>query len=230
MESSPDVSALDPNTGLRVSRARTWRRRAGYVCVAALAVVFGGFLVFSEMIEQDEVRSVRPGEAVVALTGGAERIEDALDLLERGYGTRLLITGVNPSLTRADVARLAPRLAGLIECCVDLGYEARNTIGNALEARQWLAAHGLRGPVIVVTSNYHMPRALAELAHELPDVELIPFPVVSERLRNSAWWNDLGVARLWVGEYLKYLVVLTRIQLLAPGGETAPQALSSQGQ
>ncbi len=223
------MSALDPNTGLRVSRAGPWRRLAGFACVAALVVGFAGFLAFSQLIEQDEMRSVRPGVAVVALTGGSDRIEDALDLLEKGYAGRLLITGVNPSLTRADVARLAPRLARLIECCVDLGYEARNTIGNALEARQWLAAHDLRGPVIVVTSNYHMPRALAELAHELPGVELIPFPVVSERLRNGAWWNDLGVARLWAGEYVKYLVALARIQLRAPGGETGPQALSSQG-
>ena len=185
----------------------------GVVCAVALAAGFAGFLAFSQLIEQDESRALRPGVAVVALTGGADRIEDALDLLEKGYAGRLLITGVNPSLTRADVVRLAPGAAGLIECCVDLGYEARNTIGNALEARRWLAEHDLLGPVIVVTSNYHMPRALAELAHELPQTELIPFPVVSERLRNGAWWNDLGVARLWVGEYVKYLVALVRIRL-----------------
>ena len=167
---------------------------------------------------------MRPGVAAIALTGGADRIEDALDLLEKGHAGRLLISGVNPSLTRADVVRLAPGAAGLIECCVDLGYEARNTIGNALEARRWLAAHDLSGPVIVVTSNYHMPRALAELAHELPQTELIPFPVVSERLRNGAWWNDWGVARLWAGEYAKYLVALVRIQLRRP----SPEPLSSQ--
>jgi len=197
---------------------------AGVVCAAALVAVFAGFLAFSQLIEQDESRALRPAVAVVALTGGADRIEDALDLLEKGYAGRLLITGVNPSLTRADVVRLAPGAAGLIECCVDLGYEARNTMGNALETRQWLADHDLRGPVIVVTSNYHMPRALAELAHELPGTELIPYPVVSDRLRAGAWWNDAGVARLWVGEYMKFLVALARIQLRRPG----PEPFSSQ--
>ena len=196
----------------------------GFVCAAALVAGFAGFLAFSQLIEQDETRALRPGVAVVALTGGADRIQDALDLLEMGYAGRLLITGVNPSLTRADVARLAPRTASLIECCVDLGYEARNTIGNALETRRWLADHDLRGPVIVVTSNYHMPRALAEFAHELPGTELIPFAVVSDRLRAGTWWNDAGVARLWVGEYVKYLVALARIQLRRPG----PEPLSLQ--
>ena len=224
VESSPDVSALDPSTGLRVPRAGAWRRVTGFVCAAALVAAFAGFLAFSQLIEQDEARSLRRGVAVVALTGGADRIQDALDLLEKGYAGRLLITGVNPSLTKADVARLAPRAAALIECCVDLGYEARNTIGNALETRRWLAEHDLSGPVIVVTSNYHMPRALAEFAHELPGTELIPFPVVSDRLRNGAWWSDLGVARLWVGEYVKYLVALSRIQLRRP----SPEPLSAQ--
>ena len=218
------MSALDPKTGLRVPRAGAWRRRALFASALASGLGFAGFLAFVQAIEQDEAWPVRPGVAAIALTGGADRIEDALDLLEKGHAGRLLISGVNPSLTRADVVRLAPGAAGLIECCVDLGYEARNTIGNALEARRWLAAHDLSGPVIVVTSNYHMPRALAELAHELPQTELIPFPVVSERLRNGAWWNDWGVARLWAGEYAKYLVALVRIQLRRP----SPEPLSSQ--
>ena len=224
------MTALDPNTGLRASRAGASRRMVGLGLAAALVVFFAGFLVFAQSIEKDEVRPPRQGVAVVALTGGADRIQDALDLLDKGYAGRLLITGVHPSLTRADMARLAPRSARFIECCVDLGYEAQNTIGNAQEARRWLAEHDLRGPVIVVTSNYHMPRALAELAHELPQTDLIPFPVVSDRLRNGAWWNDPGVARLWAGEYVKYLVALLRIQLRPRGPEPASRSLSSPGQ
>ena len=222
MGSKFDVSAFSPATGLRSGR---WLTAAACLGVAALSGALVGFLLFSSAIALEEAPPARSGVAAVALTGGAERIADAIDLLERGYAGRLLITGVNPSLTRADVTRLAPRSARLIECCVDLGYEARNTIGNALEARQWLAAHGLRGPVIVVTSNYHMPRALAELGHELPDTELIPYPVVTDRLRRAAWWNDAAVARLWAGEYAKYLVALVRIALQAPGSSP----LSSQG-
>ena len=37
--------------------------------------------------------------------------------------------------------------------------------------------------LIVVTSNFHMPRALAEISHQLPDVRLVAFPVVSDRVK-----------------------------------------------
>jgi len=204
------VFATEPDKGLP---GRGWWTAFGLLCLALLVAAIAGFLWFSRAIALEEEPLARTGVAAVALTGGAERISDAIGLLERGHAGRLLITGANPSLTRAELARLAPRSAPLIECCVDLGYEARNTIGNAREARQWLMAHRLSGPVIVVTSNYHMPRALAELGHELPDTELIPFPVVTDRLRHGAWWNDVAVARLWAGEYAKYLVALARMAL-----------------
>ena len=191
--------------------ARRWLKAALWLACVFVSGGVIGFLRFSASIALEEAPLTRAGVAALALTGGAERIPDAVQLLERGHAGRLLITGVNPSLTRADVARLAPGLERVIECCVDLGYEARNTLGNAREARRWLEAHGLIGPVIVVTSNYHMPRALMELAHELPDAELIPFPVVTGRLRHGAWWNDPAVARLWVGEYVKYLAASLRM-------------------
>ncbi len=203
-------------------------KAAAWLALTVTVIGFAGFLRFSQSIALEEAPLTRSGVAALALTGGPERIADAIELLERGQVGRLLITGVNASLTRADVARLAPRSSKIIECCVDLGYEARNTIGNAREARQWLAAHNLHGPVIVVTSNYHMPRAIAELGHELPGTELIPFPVVTGRLRHGAWWNDLAVARLWVGEYVKYLAALARIALRS-AREPAPVALSLQG-
>jgi uncharacterized SAM-binding protein YcdF (DUF218 family) len=217
------MTAPDADKGLL---ARRWFTAAFCLGLGLLTGGVAGFLRFSNAIALEEAPLTRSGVAALALTGGAERITDAIALVERGHAGRLLITGVNASLTHADVARLAPRSAKIVECCVDLGYEARNTLGNAREARQWLAAHDLKGPVIVVTSNYHMPRALIELGHELPDTELIPFPVVTGRLRHGAWWNDLAVARLWAGEYVKYLAAAVRI---AWRSRAAEPALSSQG-
>ena len=67
--------------------------------------------------------------------------------------------------------------------------------------------------LIVVTSNWHMPRAMAELEHQLPDVTLVPYPVVSEKMKSDPWWSDLATARVLLGEYLKYLFALTRMQV-----------------
>ncbi len=111
-------------------------------------------------------------DGIVALTGGAQRIGDAIDLLAAGYGRRLLITGVNERTSREEIARLNPTQRQLIACCVDLDYRARNTIGNAIETRRWMRTHHF-STVAVVTSNYHMPRTLVELDHALQESERI---------------------------------------------------------
>ena len=59
-------------------------------------------------------------------------------------------------------------------CCVDIDHSATNTIGNAIETRRWVKARGFQS-LIVVTANFHMPRAMVELGHELPDVALVPY-------------------------------------------------------
>ena len=63
-----------------------------------------------------------------------------------------------------------------------------NTLGNAVETRRWAQAKGFRS-LIVVTSAYHMPRAMAEIAHQLPEVALVAFPAVTDRLRTEPWWT-----------------------------------------
>ena len=134
-----------------------------------------------------------------------------LELLSAGRGKRLLITGVHQATTAAAIARVARAYGPLIACCVDLDHSAVNTVGNALETERWARTHRIRS-LIVVTSNYHMPRAMAELARRLPDVFLVPFPVVAEKMRSERWWSP-ATAKLLVSEYLKYIVAQVRMRL-----------------
>src|SRR5207247_9647956 len=136
--------------------------------------------------------------------GSAARINDGLDLLSAGQAKRLLISGVNPATRTNELARLTPHYQRWFDCCVDVGRAATNTIGNALETRDWARQHDFTS-IIVVTSDFHMPRAMAEIAHELPGVTLVPFPVVSERMRSESWWTNPTAARLLIYEYLKYI-------------------------
>lgn len=175
--------------------------------VAALALV--GFLVFVYRIPREESPPQSRSDGIVALTGGAQRIGDAIDLLAKGYGRRLLITGVNERTTRDEIARLNPGQRSLVDCCVDLDYRARNTIGNAIETRHWLAEHEFRS-VIVVTSNYHMPRTLLELHHALPNVRKVPFAVVTGNADLTGWWRSPATVRLLASEYAKYLAMWAR--------------------
>jgi uncharacterized SAM-binding protein YcdF (DUF218 family) len=173
--------------------------------VLALAIAMGaGFFAFVHVLDRSEREPAGRTDGIVALTGGAERITEAINLLAKGYASRLLITGVNERTTRDEIARLNPGQRMLLDCCVDLDYRARNTIGNAIETRRWLRDNHFRS-VIVVTSNYHMPRTLIELDNVLPEARVVPYPVVNEQRRPDDWWRHPATLRLLVSEYTKFL-------------------------
>ena len=193
------------------------------VAVGALALVLG-FVWFLQRVPTAETPTDRSAEGIVVLTGGALRINDGVELLAAARGRRLLITGVNRTTHSHELARLTPQYKRLFGCCIDLDHNAENTIGNAVETRRWTRKQGFRS-LLVVTSAYHMPRAIAELAHELPDVMLIEFPVLTERQRAEPWWSNGATARLVVSEYLKYVVTVVRLRI-APAHESGAVARS----
>ena len=94
-----------------------------------------------------------------------------------------------------------------------------------MQARRWATEHGFHS-LIVVTSTYHMPRALAELSHQLPDIALIPYPVVSDQLRIEPWWSNGTTTRLVLSEYLKYLAAKVRMQFDSVAETSALPALT----
>lgn len=199
---------LSLRSAVRTRRIRSLALKLGTLAMLLLLVGFCGFvwLLPSRQVALDD-----SADGIVVLTGGTSRISDALQLLATGRGKRLLITGVNPDTTTADIAREVVNYNKLLSCCVDLDYSALNTYGNAVQARRWAVAHGFHS-LIVVTSAYHMPRAIAELAHQLPDAPLIPFPVVSDRLRTEPWWSSGDTTKLVLSEYLKYLAAKVRMR------------------
>jgi uncharacterized SAM-binding protein YcdF (DUF218 family) len=178
--------------------------------VSASAFVFG-FVLFATYATRDVPVAPPRADAIVVLTGGAQRIEAGARLLDRGYGARLLISGVNTLNSREDVYRLT----GLSDpskfaCCVDLGYTALDTVGNAEEAMRWATTRGYRS-LIVVTASYHMPRSLAELSRFLPDTKLIAYPVLPRTWQREPWYLSPQAIRVLVFEYLKYMPAAVRV-------------------
>jgi uncharacterized SAM-binding protein YcdF (DUF218 family) len=175
----------------------------------AVVMLVIGFFIFTGSIERSQLEP-RTADGIAVLTGGAARIDEAMKLLTQQKAKRLLITGVNRTTSTEELKQLASQGDQLFSCCVDIDKEARNTIDNATETSQWVARNHYTS-VIVVTSNYHMPRALAELARVMPGVTLIPYSVVDNNVHLDLWWTFPGTTRLLISEYLKYLPALARL-------------------
>lgn len=184
-------------------------RRGFFVLVPCLGIFVAGFLQFA-----DEVASLQPppspkADAIIVLTGGFQRIDQGVELLKAGAGKRLLISGVHPTTTRSQIRRNTQGSAALFTCCVDIGREAVDTIGNAAEASYWIRDRGYRS-ILVVTNNYHMPRSLLELRRARPETEFIAFPVVNSDLKTSNWLRNPLFLKAILLEYAKYSVALLR--------------------
>ncbi len=206
-----------------VTAPRRWPRAA---VVAMLAIVFVGaaigFVGFLSQLRGAEIKPERKADGIVVLTGGSSRVSDAMELLAAGYGKRLLISGVHPTNAASDISRSLPDNQSLLRCCVDLDRSAVNTRSNAAEARRWAYERGFKS-LIVVTSNYHMPRAILELSHVMPDIALIPFAVVGDKWRDEPWWTSGATLRLLLSEYAKYVAAEVRVRLADAGLELMPE-------
>jgi uncharacterized SAM-binding protein YcdF (DUF218 family) len=191
----------------------------GLVAILVVVLVwFLGLLIFAVQVQHERPPSPTPtADGVVALTGASNaRIAEAVDLLGQGRARQVLISGVNPTVTREQlrVALGVPR--PIYDCCVELGYQAEDTIGNAREIADWARRNNFHS-LIVVTSDYHMPRSVMEIRGALPGVTLIPYPVATPSLDAQRWWRSATGARRMTVEYCKFLIVAAREFILGVG-------------
>ena len=188
------------------------------VCaIGALGFMGGAMLRYLDRVDgyaPPALASVARADAIAVLTGGSDRIAAAGRLLEAGRAERLLVSGVNEVTTEPQVRGLLGVGRDLFECCVTLGFKALDTLGNARETAAWVARvpppEGERARLIVVTSNYHMERALVELRRVMPEVDLDPYPVRGVELDDEDWWQQAGTWRLLLGEFVKLQLARAR--------------------
>lgn len=200
-------------------------RPLAVVSTLVLTGFIAGFFVFVSTIPRAEPETAISGDGIVVLTGASDRLSDAFKLLASGRAKRLLISGVNPATTKAELVRVMPQFENLISCCADLGHRALNTAGNAVETREWTRRNGFE-TVIVVTSGWHMHRSLLELQRSIPEVILIPYPVIAPGDDVEAWWLQPGNLRLLAAEYVKYLAALVEVRIAPRVTDEAPPAKS----
>lgn len=190
-----------------VKPSRAPRVMAGLAALAAIGWL-AGFGWFAYMTRRLPDTLPPHTDGIVALTGGAGRVDLALRLLESGRADHLLLSGIGGRTDLATLGRIAGvDTAGLADR-VTLGRYAASTRGNGLETAAWAEQNRIRS-LIVVTAAYHMPRALVELHLAMPAVTMYPHPVGS---------GDVGM-RLEAEEYSKYLLSVSGLSGWLPPRE-----------
>jgi uncharacterized SAM-binding protein YcdF (DUF218 family) len=179
---------------------------------AAFALLAVGFVLFATVVMRQPVPADPHADGIVVLTGESRRIAEGARLLQEGRAERMLISGVFPRTGKQALMRISKLPEDKFDCCVDLGYAALDTAGNASEARTWAVARRYN-TLIVVTASYHMPRSLAELSLALPATRLIPHPVMPKGFPVRHWWLNPSVTRVLLSEYIKFLPSLAHVSL-----------------
>jgi uncharacterized SAM-binding protein YcdF (DUF218 family) len=192
---------------------------------AALSTLALGFILFATVVTRPPAPADPHADGIVVLTGESRRIAEGARLLNEGRAERMLISGVYKLTGKRALMKISGLPEQKFDCCVDIGYAAQDTAGNANEARTWAVTRRYAS-IIVVTASYHMPRSLAELSLALPGARLIPHPVVPDGFTESRWWLKPSVARMLLSEYLKFLPSAAQLTVARLLRRTEPSSLA----
>ena len=168
---------------------------------------FGGFLIFSQRINSYPKDYTTKTEAIIVLTGGRNRIAEAVELFNKGLAKKMFISGVNKRISLNDI-KDKQLLHINNETNVSIGQQAKNTIGNATETSKWLKEHNIKS-IRLVTSNYHIDRSVIEFHEQSPTIKIIPHPVYSQHVVKK-WWMSWHSFSLIFKEYNKLLYTYLR--------------------
>lgn len=189
---------------------RRWPRRLGLLllllAILWLAGLFRFVAAMPEAVNEPEQRT----DAIVVLTGGSDRLQEGIRLLAEGSAAKLLVSGVYRGVDVRALLLLSQDAPDELTCCIAIGYEADNTLGNARETAAWMAEEGFSS-LRLVTAAYHMPRSLLLFHEAMPEVEILPHPVFPDGFHQQDWYLWPGSSALIVSEYTKYLVALLQV-------------------
>lgn len=179
-----------------------------------LLIWCAGFFLYTEDVLVMQAGGPDPSmraDGIVVLTGGSERLPAGLDLLQAGVAPRLLISGVDPRADGENLLQNHPAKSKL-SCCITLGIFAEDTHGNAKEAAGWVSKFTMK-KIVLVTSNYHMRRALLEFHQALPNTTVFRVSVNPPQAFIDEWWTHSGTASLLMEEYNKLLLAMVKAGL-----------------
>ena len=179
------------------------------ICMSFIFIAWsGGFLWYAEVMNRAPQDLETITDAIVVLTGGRNRVEEGFHLLKSNMAKKLFITGVYKHVSVEGLEK-KHSITEIDSSKVELGYKARNTIGNAKETAQWMGQNHFKS-LRLVTANYHMPRSLLEFKKYMPHIKVIPHRVDSRPIHQKEWWYWSKQISIMAKEYLKFLYVYSK--------------------
>jgi uncharacterized SAM-binding protein YcdF (DUF218 family) len=150
---------------------------------------------------------IRPADAIFVLTGGEGRIQEGFRAWSGGAARELYILGAGRTVPITRIVPEASRLPADALARVHVEGWSVNTLENAFSAKS-AVGEGKYSSVILVTSDYHIPRAhLAFRAVLPPDVSLSAIRVGPEAGPGASWrWARRHFLEGW--KYWGYRILL----------------------
>lgn len=171
-----------------------------------------GFIIFLFYVPFSPEEDGAITDVIVVLTGSNERFPEGLALLEKNAAEELFISGVGKGVKQSELLRDYGYISKdnyLFRNRIILGHRAQDTLGNAYETAIWVKPRGYKS-LRLVTSFYHIPRAMLEFEVVLPGIKIIPHATFPEKAKGYHW----NMLRLLVEEYHKYMIARFRIYFM----------------
>ncbi|WP_455374014.1 YdcF family protein [Limibacillus halophilus] len=189
---------------------RRWPRRLVLLLLLLALLWVAGLFRFVSAMPDSVATPESQTDAIVVLTGGSDRLQEGIRLLAEGRAAKLLVSGVYRGVDVRALLRLSQDAPDELTCCIAIGYEADNTLGNARETAAWMAEEGFSS-LRLVTAAYHMPRSLLLFREAMPEAEILPHPVFPEGFHQQNWYFWPGSSALVISEYSKYIVAQLQV-------------------
>ena len=166
-----------------------------------LILVLSHFIFFLLLIKnfKSDYTTIKSIDSIVVLTGDKFRISKGMEILSNGIGEKLLLSGVNKNIKLTNIMNEFPKYKNFFDCCVEIENISSNTFENSRETFLWLEKNKYNS-VLIVSSDYHMPRAKLEFEKFLNTKNTYYHPVNS----NNNLMAIGKIKKLFL-EYVKYM-------------------------
>ena len=172
---------------------------------------FFGLAIFNYSIRSYPIDNSTRTDAIVVLTGGSNRIQEAINLLNSDLSDVLLISGVEKKTSLSSILNTLS-VKPKPEKKIVIDHSSTNTVENAIETNDWILKNNVKS-IRLVTSNYHLPRSRLEFEIQNKGLDIVLNPVFSENV-SPKWWRYSGTFSLVASEYNKFLLVYLKHLLI----------------